>query len=37
MKDEEEDVEDVDSDVADNQESNEDGTAIDNNETETEN
>ena len=34
MKDDEEDVEDVDSEVIENQDSNEDGTAIDNNETE---
>jgi len=34
MKDDEEDSEDTDSEVIDNQESNEDGTAIDNTETE---
>ncbi|WP_296316714.1 DNA gyrase subunit A [Winogradskyella sp. UBA3174] len=34
MKDDEEDAEDIDSEVADNQDSNDDGTAIDNNETE---
>jgi DNA gyrase subunit A len=37
MKDEEEEVADIDSEMIDNQDSNEDGTAIDTNETETEN
>jgi DNA gyrase subunit A len=37
MKDDEEDTEDVNSEIIDSQDSNEDGTAIDNNETETEN
>ncbi len=37
MKDDDEDAEDIDSEEVDNQESNEDGTAIDNNEPETEN